>query len=300
MQGSLAEVKLELVTSKGDRVPVVMNAVRTPVGGGFVVDVALFVARDRDAYERELLLARERLEAAAVETASLHAEANDRALFAEQMVGIVSHDLRNPLSAIQMGAHLLLADARVPDDQRKILDRIIRATGRAASLISNLLDFTQARIGKGLTIVPKPIDLQRVVREAVEELVLGHPAAVLVHEPIGEGECIADAARLEQVVGNLASNASAYGTPGRPIKVRSVIEEATVTVSVENEGTPIPPDLQTNMFEPMVRGREGATRIKSIGLGLFIVQQIARAHGGEPFVKSTDSTNVVGVTIPRR
>ena len=80
-------------------------------------DLAGFIARDRDKYERELVQARKRLEALVAETGHLHADAKDRALFAEQMIGIVSHDLRNPMSSIQMGAQLLaLSEPSQPEE----------------------------------------------------------------------------------------------------------------------------------------------------------------------------------------
>src|ERR1043165_4380598 len=100
MKGWLSEVKLELIHSNGDKIPMVLTAIRRERRDMFVQDIAMFIARDRDRYEQELLLARKRME-------ELHALARDRALFAEQMIGIVSHDLRNPLSAIRLAVEVL-------------------------------------------------------------------------------------------------------------------------------------------------------------------------------------------------
>ena len=172
MQGSLSEVKLELVHQDGSTIPIVVNALVRDHHGACVHEVAAFVARDRDKYERELVVSRKRLEEAVAEATRLHAEAKDRAVFAEQMIGIVSHDLRNPLSAIQVGA-ALLARAPLADPQQRTLARITRATERARHLISDLLDFTQARLGKGLQVSVAPLDLHACVAEAVEDLGLG-------------------------------------------------------------------------------------------------------------------------------
>ncbi|HEX6362832.1 MAG TPA: PAS domain S-box protein, partial [Albitalea sp.] len=121
MQGSVAEVKLEVLHRDGQAVPMMMNAVVRRAGAHLLHDIAIYSAKDRHRYERELLLARTRAEellaqareaqralaAAQAQLREEHARAEDRALFAEQMIGIVSHDLRNPLSAIQMSTHLL-------------------------------------------------------------------------------------------------------------------------------------------------------------------------------------------------
>ncbi|MEO7642866.1 MAG: histidine kinase dimerization/phospho-acceptor domain-containing protein, partial [Ramlibacter sp.] len=162
MQGSISEVKLELVHREGQPLPMVMNAIRRDSGGVMVHDIAVYIARDRDAYERELLASRRKLETLVAEATRLQLELKDRALFAEQMVGIVSHDLRNPLSTVQMGAALLSRGEATPN-QLRVLGRVSRAAQRANRLITDLLDFTQARMGKGISIAPQPMDLRATV-----------------------------------------------------------------------------------------------------------------------------------------
>jgi sigma-B regulation protein RsbU (phosphoserine phosphatase) len=151
MQGSISEVKLELTDRAGTARPIVVNALVRVDHGGPVHEIAVFVAHDRDKYERELLLSRRRLEEMVTQATKLQADAKDRAEFAEQMMGMVSHDLRNPLSAIQMGA-VLLARSELASSQQRTLDRIGRSAERATRLISDLLDFTQARLGRGLAV----------------------------------------------------------------------------------------------------------------------------------------------------
>lgn len=103
MQGSVAEVKLDLLHRDQSTVPVVFNAKRYQHGDKWFLRVAAFIARDRDRYERELLLSRKKIEGTFDEANRLRKQSEDRALFAEQMIGIVSHDLRNPLAAIRLG-----------------------------------------------------------------------------------------------------------------------------------------------------------------------------------------------------
>ena len=111
--------------------------------------------------------------------------AEDRAKFAEQLVGVVSHDLRNPLSVFHMSA-ILLERGVPPDQQQLVLGRIARAVGRMQHLISDLLDFSQARLGRGLAIHKRPCDLQHVIADGVAELAVAfrHDAALLLGQLI--------------------------------------------------------------------------------------------------------------------
>lgn len=285
MQGSVSEVKLEIRRKDGETVPMVMNAIRRERAGQWVHEIAVYVARDRDKYERELVLSRRKLEDAVTEAKRLQAEAKDRALFAEQMVGIVSHDLRNPLSTIQMGA-TILSRGEVTPNQLNVLGRVTRATERANRLIADLLDFTQARMGKGLSVTRKPVRLHRLVSDNVDELVLAFPDRQLRHVQEGEGECLADPDRLAQMIGNLVANAMAYGQADRPVTVTSRIDADSFCLSVHNFGPAISPELRPRLFLPMSRGDEAGAQ-RSVGLGLYIVREIAKAHGGEMSVEST-------------
>jgi phosphoserine phosphatase RsbU/P len=299
MQGSISEVKLEVVHADGSPIPMVFNAIRRQEQGGVVHHLAAFIARDRDAYERELIQSRKRLEDLVAESSRLHAEAEDRALFAEQMIGIVSHDLRNPMSTIRMGAHLL-AQSDPSASQERILTRIQRSTDRASRLITDLLDFTQARIGKGLAVAPEDIDLHAAMAETIDELRLVYPGRELKHERWGEGVCRGDANRLEQLVGNLVSNAMVYGAAGAAVTVTSTVAPGSFTIAVHNDGLPIPPSAQPGLFQPMARGTNATNAGRSVGLGLFIVSEIAKAHGGKALVESTlEGGTTFTVVVPR-
>jgi sigma-B regulation protein RsbU (phosphoserine phosphatase) len=269
----------------------VLNAVRRSLDGSVIHEVAAFVAGDRDKYERELLLSRKRLE-------EMHAVANDRALLAEEMIGIVSHDLRNPLSSISLGT-ALLARAELSDSQQRTLQRIARSTERANRLIADLLDFTQARIGKRLSVSPEAIDVHQAIAHAVEELAHVYPGRALQHVREGAGSSEADANRLAQLVGNLVSNAMVYGKPDRPVTV-TTIEATSFSIAVHNEGSPIPDEVQSRIFQPLTRGTTANSSARSIGLGLFIVREIAKAHGGTTAVTSTaDAGTTFTAHFPR-
>jgi phosphoserine phosphatase RsbU/P len=299
MQGSVSEVKLEVRRRDGTVLPMVFNAQRQQAQGQAWIEVAAFVARDRDLYERELVRSRRRLEELVEESKQLQAAASDRAVIAEQMVGIVSHDLRNPLQTIQMGA-LLLQRGQLSARQLDVLSRISRATDRAHRLIADLLDFTRARLGSGLAISPRDIDLHALVAEAVDELSQAFPGRHLIHRREAEGACAADADRLTQLVGNLVGNAMAYGDPARPVTVTTTITAGAFRIAVHNAGRAIPPDVQARLFQPLVRGTEAGAASRSVGLGLFIVSEIVRAHGGQVAVASGEAEGTTfSATFPR-
>ena len=280
MQGSVAEVKLDLLREGKPPLPMLMNAIRRERDGAAVHELALFVAKDRQAYERELLLARKRAEL-------LHEDQRKAREFAEQMMAIVSHDLRSPLGTIRTGADVLkLLD--LPERFRSLQGNIERAADRALHLINDLLDLAAARLGKKVALKPSRIDLHETVGALVADLALAHPDASLEHVRSGDGACAADPLRLGQLVGNLVANAIVYGAPGAPIVVSTATADGQCTIAVRNEGQPIPESVRTMLFQPMVRGTETGAETRSVGLGLYIVSEIARAHGGGVELASSD------------
>jgi sigma-B regulation protein RsbU (phosphoserine phosphatase) len=301
IQGSVAEVKLELTHRDGHKIPAVWNARRRAYGDVTVHEVAVFIAEDRHRYEQELVRARrhaeelllqeqaaqQALRAAQVELDQLRALAEDRARFAEQMVAIVSHDLRNPLAVIQLSAQTLRR-LGADDRQAKSLDRLERSATRATRLISDVLDFSRGRMGEKLQVSTQPIDLHKVVAEAVADLRVAAPTWAIEHRQAGAGTCLASADRLTQMLGNLVSNAMAYGAPGRPVGVTSSIEADMFSIGVHNDGEPIPEALIPRLFDAMTRGEASTGQANSVGLGLFIVREIVHAHGGTIDVVSTE------------
>ncbi|TWO72768.1 HAMP domain-containing histidine kinase [Caenimonas sedimenti] len=290
MQGSVAEVKLELRCQPAP-IPVMVNLAERAWQGERLMHVAVFVAEDRHKYERELLLQRRRAEDLATQHAQdqtdlavARAQAEDRALFAEQMVGIVSHDLRNPLSAIHMSA-VLMGMGTLSDTQRTALARVERSVGRAERLIADLLDFTQARLGKGISVRLVRVDLNEVVADCIGELSAAFPERRIVHAGSAVA-CQADADRIAQALGNLVANAAHYGSPDSPVTVTVARQEGRCMLSIHNHGDPIPPALRDALFEPMIRGTTKVAQARGVGLGLYIVREIAKAHGGSVQVES--------------
>lgn len=292
LQSSVAEVKLELRRRDGGTIPVMVNIAERPWQDATLLHMAVFFAEDRHKYERELLLQRQRLEQLAAQHAraqqelhAAHGEAKDRALFAEQLVGMVSHDIRNPLSVIHMST-MLLERGVPPEQQKAVVARVGRAVQRVQHLIADLLDFTQARLGAGLSVRKESVDLHQAIADGVAELAVAFADRTLRHERSGDSTCVADANRIVQAIGNLVANAATHGARELPITVRSECEGERFRITVHNGGKPIPPELLPRLFEPMVRGSE-AGAVQGVGLGLYIVREIVRAHGGQVDVSSS-------------
>lgn len=213
---------------------------------------------------------------------------DETAEFRERLIGIVSHDLRNPVTVIKMAATLLRSweqlDPRVVD---KTIARILTSTDRVSAMIHDLLDFTQARLGGSIPLVRKPGDLHAIVRQVVEELEVAHPERTfdLTHEGDAQGSW--DAGRMAQVVGNLLSNAITYSPAGSAVRISTRNEGSAVVLVIQNGGEPIRPALLPKLFEPMQRASaELNNASRSVGLGLYIVKHVVEAHGGTVAVRS--------------
>ena len=229
-------------------------------------------------------------------------EAQERAELEKQLLGMVSHDLRNPLNAVLVGAEYLLQDPALDERAHKLAARVQSSAERSLRLVRDLLDFTQARLGSGIPITRQPLDLQASMQQVVDELRAAFPGREIVLRGEGDASGNWDGDRLAQVAHNLVTNALKYGRKDAPVvvSVRGA-NEGEVLLEVHNEGDPIPPALVPELFKPLSRGSDEAERKSgSIGLGLFIVDQLVRAHEGTIAVQSTESDGTTfTVRLPR-
>ncbi|ATB27168.1 sensor histidine kinase [Melittangium boletus] len=238
---------------------------------------------------------------AEVERQRLLQEARHRAEFEQQLMGIVSHDLRNPLSAILMAGALLLRREDASPWLTKTAARIVSSAERAHRMIRDLLDFTQARMGTGIPIQPSPLDIHELAHQVVEEARTAHPARELLLSWQGDGKGVWDSDRIAQVLSNILGNALRYGREGSPVRVETEGRAESVLLRVHNEGSPISPELLPRLFEPLTRGGTRLTQSdRSIGLGLYIVRQLVLAHRGSVDVRSTEAEGTTfTVRLPR-
>ncbi|HEX8702845.1 MAG TPA: ATP-binding protein [Myxococcaceae bacterium] len=222
--------------------------------------------------------------------------------FRERFLGIVSHDLRNPLNSISLSANMLLREEELPARSRKTAGRITQSAERMGRMISDLLDFTRGRLGGGIPLTRRPGDLRQICRPVLEELGMGGPGSPLRLSTEGDFQGEWDADRLAQLVGNLVKNALDYSPQGSPVTVSLSDEGTWIRLEVHNHGESIPPEVLPRLFEPFRRGmREGEeSQHSGLGLGLFIARQITQAHGGTLEAHSTQEDGTTfRVRLPR-
>jgi signal transduction histidine kinase len=167
-------------------------------------------------------------------------------------------------------------------------------------MIADLLDLTRMRLGAGLPIARRPMDLQALCEDVVLELHTFHPNAEFDCSTEGDLHGEWDADRLTQVVSNLVGNALQHGD-GTRVQIGTRDAGDAVLLRVHNTGRAIPDAAQASIFEPLARHAPTEGRTTSIGLGLFIVRAIVVAHGGTITVSSTEARGTTfEVRLPRR
>jgi two-component system sensor histidine kinase/response regulator len=205
----------------------------------------------------------------------------------ELFLGILGHDLRNPLSAITTAANLLEMRA----DSEKIakpVSRILSSADRMERMISQLLDLTHLRLGRGLPLSRSPVDLAEITRAIVDEVGSARGGDIVL-EAAGDCAAIGDRERLAQLVSNLVVNACQHGT-SRAVAIRlDGSDRGRLRLEVVSRGK-IPTETLSVLFEPRRSAERGEKRAvaSGLGLGLYITRQIATAHGGTIRLESSD------------
>jgi two-component system, sensor histidine kinase and response regulator len=208
----------------------------------------------------------------------------------EIFVGILGHDLRNPLSTILTGS-MLLEKQLADEGQLTTVRRMASAGRRMSGMIEQLLDLTRARLGGGIGFVRgrETFDVAQLVQRVVDELRGAHPHREVVIRVVGSTACVGDADRLLQVLSNLIGNALQHDDSGGAVSVIVDAGSDDVFVRVRNSGA-IPAEILPRIFDPFRGHQRSASRTHGLGLGLYISQQIASAHGGAVTVVSDDRT----------
>ncbi|MBZ4420494.1 PAS domain-containing protein [Myxococcus sp. RHST-1-4] len=210
--------------------------------------------------------------------------------FREQLLAVLGHDLRNPLNAIGASAFQLSRAQEWGPPERRAVDRIRKATARMGRMINDILDFARSRLGGGIPVSRQRMNMAEVCQAALEELQVSHPERQLVFESHGDTWGEWDSDRVTQVLGNLVANAIQHGQEGVPVRTTVRGEPEEVVLEVHNQGEPIPAELMPRIFDPFkvhAAAKDPAKKTRSLGLGLYIVSQIAGVHGGRVEVRST-------------
>lgn len=264
--GFCAPYEKEYVHKDGHRVPVLIGAAR--LDGD---ELALVVLDNRARHDAEQ--------------------------FQRHIIGVVSHDLRNPVAAIELSAEAQRTHPGADAMVQKLAANIIAACRGMHRIIGDLLDYARTRHTDGIPIQPQLWVLADVVDEVLARCRQAFPGCDIAAHGDRDLTGEWDPARLAQLLTNLVANAIEHGAPGRPVTLTWRAADDGVRIDVHNEGEPIAEAELPSLFEPFRRGQGGGV---GVGLGLFIVREIARAHGGQVEVRSTrqDGTTFT-VTLPR-
>ena len=232
---------------------------------------------------------------AVTEAVKRYAKARDHVR--ERFIGILAHDLRDPLTAVMMSA-TLLADMTLGEKQSQLVDRITRSARRIERMIDDVLDFARGRLDGGIPISPRLGDIRDIAQAAVEESRAANGQRTVRLEVTGDLRGYWDYDRLRQTLSNLLANARTYGQGEILVRAWERDDKHAVLVSVTNQGTPIPPELLNRIFDPFSRSNS-PNRRGGLGLGLYIVDQIARAHGGIVRAESSSNGTTFTIELPR-
>ncbi len=217
-------------------------------------------------------------------------------------LGMLGHDLRNPLQTIQMTASYLAA-LNAGEKVSEAAVRLINSGRHMHALLDDLLDFNRTELGLGINVTPSDVDLSQLFASTLDQLRAGNPGRRIDLEVHGDTCGSWDDKRLQQLLGNLVRNAIKYGAPGAPVYVGLNGNAADVVLEVRNSGPVIEQSDLDQIFDPLKRGSDHDNRCDadgSLGLGLYIVREIANGHGGSIEARSDETETVFAVRLPRR
>jgi PAS domain S-box-containing protein len=276
IQGSVAEVKLEVVHRDGHKLPVLFNAVRRQHGDAVFDEIAVMVVRDRQKYEQELLLARKAAEAAQAQLT--HADRRK-----DEFLATLAHELRNPLAPMQNVVRLLKRQA-LTDPQlvwaREVLDRQL---AHMTHLVDDLLEISRITQGK-VDLRRQRMDLRdalHVAVEAAQPFIDSSAHTLSVCLPETPVMLHADPTRVTQMVLNLLNNAAKYTPRGGRLWLAASVRGPEAVVAVRDSGIGISAEQLPGVFEMFSQVASALERAEGgLGIGLALVKGLAALHGG--------------------
>jgi signal transduction histidine kinase len=207
----------------------------------------------------------------------------------EQFIAVLGHDLRNPLGAIVTGMELLEMQNMNPRSD-PVFERLRRSVRRITGLVDDLVDFARGRMGGGIPLALRAgCALDAVFEQVIDELRAQYPQRRIVAEIATGLRADCDPVRMAQLLSNLLKNALVHGAADAPVLVRAGVHDDQVELAVTSAGPALPKDVRAQLFKPYWRASDTAR--DGLGLGLFIVSEIARSHGGTITVESQDNAN---------
>jgi PAS domain S-box-containing protein len=303
MQGSIAEVQLDLIHSNGQRIPMLLNVIRRDSADGLMDEIGAMVATDRKKYERELLAARQRAETAEAGQRVLNEELAREHRRKDEFLATLAHELRNPLAPF---ANVLEVLRLRPDDAalcRWGYEVLERQLGQLTHLVDDLLEVSRITQGK-LVLRREHVELNQILTAAAESALPAIQkarqklATSLSPEPL---TIDGDRTRLTQIFCNLLNNACKFTPEGGTLGLAVSVIDGTAVVEVSDTGSGIPPEQLERIFDmfsqlesPLARSTGG------LGIGLALVKGLTTLHGGTVTARSAGlgQGSVFQVTLP--
>lgn len=221
----------------------------------------------------------------------------------EMFLAMLGHDLRTPIGAVLTSAKFMLETKELPEPHLTLTSRIVSSTTRMNQMVGALLDFTRSRLGGGIPIDPASLNMGKVVHDVVNEIKAAQPDRKIEVDARGSLTGQWDCARISQVLTNLVGNAIEHGSDRTIVTIAVQGDEKEVRVSIHNRGAAIPEDQMDGLFNAMKRQSIAAKAdgpSANLGLGLYIADQIVRAHKGRIEVKSSEEAGTTfTVYLPR-
>lgn len=217
------------------------------------------------------------------------------------LLGMLGHDMRSPLQAIQITATYLAA-LNAGDRISAAATRLIRSGARMQGLLDDLTDFNRTKLGLGINVTPTSVNLAEVFAGELDALRAIHPDRQIKLTMSGDSRGLWDAHRLQQLLGNLVLNAIKYGAQDAPVRVVVSGDVTHVRIEVKNRGDAIEHATLARIFDPLTRAADHQGEgdgSESLGLGLYIASEIAKAHHGAIEARSDETETSFSVSLPR-
>lgn len=214
-------------------------------------------------------------------------------------LGVLGHDLRDPLNAIMLTSELMskmTGDAPISRQAQ----RLISSGRRMSVLLDDLLDYSRTALGMGIRIKPTRVDLSAEIADEIETLRAAWPQVPIVFRVPPPIRVEVDASRLREALSNLVGNAAKYGAAASGVQVSLERNDGRIFLRVQNSGVTIPPEVLATLFDPLRRGMHDDGHGTSLGLGLFIAREVAKAHGGTIEATSEDGSTIFTISLPDR
>jgi PAS domain S-box-containing protein len=296
VQGSVAEVQIEMVHQSSRRLPVLMNISRRRHGDVTLDEIAIFVVNDRRSYERELLSARKVAEkelSARLTAENKLREINEQLKLADrrkdEFLATLAHELRNPLAPMRNVLEIFKLKFGNEPSQSWAISVLDRQLHQLTHLVDDLMDvsrITQRR----MELRRQAVDLRSILLVAAEDVRAMMKAASHAFDvDLAQEEMIVDvdSTRITQVIVNLLTNAAKYTPEGGRIVLRAKREENEAVIRISDTGIGIPKESLATIFDMFSQVSSALERSQGgLGIGLALVRGLVHLHGGSVSVAS--------------